>query len=144
MLPTLCAVLGKARFTNNSTRPSSIQAMKRGNFSDREIQSISGHRDANSLKHYDPNPTDEVAQRMAESIANSGLETYTQNDAFRRRSNPRRQASATITSYKIPDDDDSTCNALRELDNATEIDNDLDFVPSQRVSVLNNIITKFR
>ena len=72
MLPTLTQVLGLQRFTNNSNRPSSIRAMKRTGASDREIATVSGHVDPNSLAHYAPNLDDERAFEMAMSISNAG------------------------------------------------------------------------
>ena len=127
MLPHLCGVLGLPRFTNNAIRPTSIQAMKRAEFSDREIQNITGHRDANSLRHYDPNLTDAVAQKISNAISNTGLDLPVPKDnesgVFRRPTKRPRQASATITSYnEIPE------SAIAGLDDDVEIDNDPDWI----------------
>ena len=73
MLPTLTKVLDLERMTNNSTRPTSIRYMKRGGNTDREIITVSGHRTTNSLPHYDPSVSNEVALGMAKSVANAGL-----------------------------------------------------------------------
>ena len=48
--------------------------MKRGGATDRDITSVSGHNEESSLKHYDPYVTDDKAAKMANDIANAGLE----------------------------------------------------------------------
>ena len=56
--------------------------MKRAGMEDREVASVSGHKDPNSLKHYDPGPGMAKMAKMAEAIANGR----------------RKSVSATITS----------------------------------------------
>ena len=52
MMPPLTRIFDLKRFTNNSIRPTAIRSMKRGGASDREIATVSGHRDEKSLQHY--------------------------------------------------------------------------------------------
>ena len=73
MMPTLTRIFDLKRFTNNSIRPTAIRSMKRGGASDREIATVSGHRDEKSLQHYDPIATNKASAGMANSIANAGL-----------------------------------------------------------------------
>ena len=74
MMPTLTKIFDLKRFTNNSIRPTAIRSMKRGGASDREITTVSGHRDEKSLQHYDPIATNRASAGMATSIANAGLD----------------------------------------------------------------------
>ena len=75
MMPTLTTMFGPTlkRLTNNSTRVTSIRSMKRGGASDRDMTTVTGHRTAASLIHYDPIATNEASLQMASSIANAGL-----------------------------------------------------------------------
>ena len=57
MVPHLCKIVGVERFTNKNIRPTSIRSMKAGGASDREISTVSGHRNQASLVHYDPGVT---------------------------------------------------------------------------------------
>ena len=82
MLPSLTELVSGKRFTNNSVRPTSIRQMKRAGMEDREVASVSGHKDPNSLKHYYPGPGMAKMAKMAEAIANG----------------KRKSVSATVTS----------------------------------------------
>ena len=73
MLPHLCKIVGVARYTNKSIRPTSIRNMKQGGATDREISTVSGHRNQASLVHYDPVVTNNTALAMADSVSNAGL-----------------------------------------------------------------------
>ena len=57
MVPHLCKIVEVERFTNKSIRPTSIRTMKQGGATDREIATVSGHRNQASLVHYDPGVT---------------------------------------------------------------------------------------
>ena len=80
-LPTLCEALGLKRCTNNQIRPTAIRYIKRGGFSDREIMTISGHKTAETLKHYDPKPSTERQMGMACAISNAGSKVLTPGGA---------------------------------------------------------------
>ena len=67
--------------------------MKNANFSDREIVTVSGHRDPNSLKHYNPTLSNSTAKRMAMSIMNVGEPSKTQ---------PEQTHAALTTSLENP------------------------------------------
>ena len=53
MLPGLCKIANVPIMTNHSIRPTSIRAMKRGGFEDRQVQFVSGHKSVQSLSKYD-------------------------------------------------------------------------------------------
>ena len=88
MMPTLSKMFGPKRFTNNSIRATAIRSMKRGGASDREITTVSGHRDESSLQHYDPIATNQASSKMANSIANAGLDSHPQNSPKQGPANP--------------------------------------------------------
>ena len=83
-LPNICEALNVERYTNASIRPTAIRAMKRCGAEDREVASISGHRNLASLRHYEPGPCTEKLFDLAQAISTSGAK--------------RPRLSATITS----------------------------------------------
>ena len=73
MTPMLCKLVDVERRTNNNIRPTTIRNMKRGGATDREIITVTGHRDTRNLPSYDPNVGNEKAYAMAKSIGDAGL-----------------------------------------------------------------------
>ena len=53
LLPALCEVANVPRLTNNSIRPTSIRAMRRGGFDRNVVAFVSGHKDPDTLMNYD-------------------------------------------------------------------------------------------
>ena len=73
-LPKLSVALGLERFTNDRIRPTSIRLLKRAEFSDRQMMSLTRHKSVGTLQNYDPSPTLKVHAGMATAISNAGSE----------------------------------------------------------------------
>lgn len=71
----MCQALGIKHLTNGQLRPTAIQLMVHAGFQDRDIQHITGHKCADSLKSYAPIPPASKKIDMARAISNAGCST---------------------------------------------------------------------
>lgn len=76
MMPLLSEAALVPRLTNGQVRPTSVSSMKRGGADDREICTITGHKNSDSLKHYNPHLTEERQIEIAQTIANKGRKRH--------------------------------------------------------------------
>jgi hypothetical protein len=72
MMPDLSEALGLPRLTNGQIRPTTIRTLKRIGAEDREIMSISGHKEMATLNNYNPNVALERQIQLAQAISNGG------------------------------------------------------------------------
>ena len=72
MLPTLCDALGLDRLTNCSIRPTAIRNMKRAGIEDREVATISGHKNIATLQNYAPQPPMKRRKEISRAIGSGG------------------------------------------------------------------------
>ena len=80
-LPTLCEALGIENITNGQLRPTAIQAMISSGFQDRDIQHVTGHKSAESLKSYAPLPPMSKRFQMTRAISDVGTSSKVDRDA---------------------------------------------------------------
>jgi hypothetical protein len=72
MLPQLSEAAGVPRLTNGQVRPTSVCLMARAGMEDREICTVTGHKNSDSLKHYNPHLTEARKIQIAQAISNGG------------------------------------------------------------------------
>ena len=109
--------------------------MKQGGATDREISTVSGHRNQASLVHYDPVVTNNTALAMADSVSNAGLPPKTKRLGLMPppvpRINPNSQPTVSPRKRKpIQFDTNALENAALDLDDDPEdfpqkLDNEL-------------------
>ena len=142
MLPTLTELVSGKRFTNNSVRPTSIRQLKRAGMEDREVTSLSGHKDPNSLQHYDPGPGMAKMAKMAEAIANgkrapheiSAPKPSTSHAAPSSSSEPTATTSTAASTAASPDT--SSLNILQSKEETNHYVEEM-VVPLEDIQLLN-------
>jgi hypothetical protein len=68
-LPELCQTVGVPVLGNHSIRSSSIRALKRANFEDRDVATLSGHKNLANLSNYQiPTVTDRTRMAIRDKI----------------------------------------------------------------------------
>ena len=74
-MPQLSKILGIPRITNAQIRPTSIRRMKKAGIEDRVIMELTGQKDVDTLRNYDPLPDNSVKIQRSLAILGSKAKT---------------------------------------------------------------------
>jgi hypothetical protein len=115
----LSEALGLPRLTNGQIRPTTIRTLKRNGAEDREIMTISGHKEMATLNNYNPNVALERQIQLAQAISNGGKKRSREpipSTSTSDEQGPRPSTSAAYDQHEQleevhveePDDDDTS------------------------------------